>query len=182
MIVSCLVTGEESIKLVRERFSRDNIFDAERQVFSKNSDGTVKRSAIKEAYARVTLRMWNVGCRLWILICLLGTSLWISFYQLLLFPDFWQVLAEQVYCFGVSLFFPWGCVGSTAFDFSSWFVTIVTTPAHAAVSLQERTLSFAFAFLLAIPLPFSDTTFTFLRSWNLSTSSSATYSCDFLPP
>ena len=63
-IVSCLVTGEESIKLVRERSSGDNIFDAERQVFSKNSDGTVKRSVIKETYARVTLRMLNVGCRL----------------------------------------------------------------------------------------------------------------------
>ena len=62
--VSCLVTGEESIKLVRERSSGDNIFDAERQVFSKNSDGTVKRSVIKETYARVTLRMLNVGCRL----------------------------------------------------------------------------------------------------------------------
>ena len=63
-IVSCLVTGEESIKLVRERSSGDNIFDAERQVFSKNSDGTVKRSVIKETYARATLRMLNVGCRL----------------------------------------------------------------------------------------------------------------------
>ena len=41
-IVCCLVTGEESIKLVRERSSGDNIFDAERQVFSKNPDGTVK--------------------------------------------------------------------------------------------------------------------------------------------
>ena len=62
--VSCLVTGEESIKLVRERSSGDNIFDAERQVFSKNSDLTVKRSVIKETYARATLRMLNVGCRL----------------------------------------------------------------------------------------------------------------------
>ena len=62
--VSCLVTREESIKLVRERSSGDNIFDAERQVFSKNSDGTVKRSVIKETYARATLRMLNVGCRL----------------------------------------------------------------------------------------------------------------------
>ena len=61
----CLAsTGEESIKLVRERSSGDNIFDAERQVFSKNSDGTVKRSVIKETYARATLRMLNVGCRL----------------------------------------------------------------------------------------------------------------------
>ena len=40
----------------RERSSGDNIFDAERQVFSKNSDRTVKRSVIKETYARVTLR------------------------------------------------------------------------------------------------------------------------------
>ena len=63
-IVSCLVTGEESIKIVKERSSGDNIFDAERQVFSKNSDGTVKRSVIKETYARATLRMLNVGCRL----------------------------------------------------------------------------------------------------------------------
>ena len=50
--VSC---GEESIKLVRERSSGD-IFDAERQVLSKNPDGTLKRSVIKETYARVTLR------------------------------------------------------------------------------------------------------------------------------
>ena len=54
--VSCLVTGEESIKLVRERSSGDNIFDTERQVLSKNPDGTLKRSVIKETYARVTLR------------------------------------------------------------------------------------------------------------------------------
>ena len=53
--VSCLVTGEESIKLVRERSSGDNIFDTERQVLSKNPDGTLKRSVIKETYARVTL-------------------------------------------------------------------------------------------------------------------------------
>ena len=42
----------ESIKLLRERSAGDNIFDAERQVFSKNSDGTV----IRETYARVTVR------------------------------------------------------------------------------------------------------------------------------
>ena len=54
--VSCLMKEKESIKLVRESSSGDNIFDAERQVFSKNSDGTVKRSVIKETYARVTLR------------------------------------------------------------------------------------------------------------------------------
>ena len=54
--VSCLVTGEESIKLVRERSSGDNIFDTERQVLSKNPDGTLKVSVIKETYARVTLR------------------------------------------------------------------------------------------------------------------------------
>ena len=29
----------ESIKLLKERSAGDNIFDAERQVFSKNSDG-----------------------------------------------------------------------------------------------------------------------------------------------
>ena len=46
----------ESIKLLRERLTGDNIFDAERQVFSKNSDGTIKKSVIKETYARVTLR------------------------------------------------------------------------------------------------------------------------------
>ena len=40
--VSCLMKEKESIKLVRERSTGDNIFDAERQVFSKNSDGTVK--------------------------------------------------------------------------------------------------------------------------------------------
>ena len=44
----------ESIKLLRERSAGDNIFDAERQVFSKNSDGTIKKSVIKETYARVT--------------------------------------------------------------------------------------------------------------------------------
>ena len=46
----------ESIKLLRERLTGDNIFDAERQVFSKNSDGTIKKSVIKETCARVTLR------------------------------------------------------------------------------------------------------------------------------
>ena len=46
----------ESIKLLRERLTGDNIFDAERQVFSKNSDATIKESVIKEMYARVTLR------------------------------------------------------------------------------------------------------------------------------
>ena len=40
--VSCLMKEKESIKLVRGRSSWDNIFDVERQVFSKNSDGTVK--------------------------------------------------------------------------------------------------------------------------------------------
>ena len=46
----------EGIKLLRERSTGENIFDAERQVFSKNSDGTIKRSVIRETYARVTVR------------------------------------------------------------------------------------------------------------------------------
>ena len=37
----------ESIKLLRERLTGDNIFDAERQVFSKNSDGTIKKISDK---------------------------------------------------------------------------------------------------------------------------------------
>ena len=41
---------------MRERSSGDNIFDTERQVLSKNPDGTLKVSVIKETYARVTLR------------------------------------------------------------------------------------------------------------------------------
>ena len=39
--VSQLMKESESIKLLRERSTGDNIFDAERQVFSKNSDGTI---------------------------------------------------------------------------------------------------------------------------------------------
>ena len=54
--ISQLMKESESIKLLRERSAGDNIFDAERQVFSKNSDGTIKKSVIKETYARVTLR------------------------------------------------------------------------------------------------------------------------------
>ena len=54
--VSQLMKESESIKLLRERSAGDNIFDAERQVFSKNSDGTIKKSVIKETCARVTLR------------------------------------------------------------------------------------------------------------------------------
>ena len=46
--VSQLMKESESIKLLRERLTGDNIFDAERQVFSKNSDGTIKKSVIKE--------------------------------------------------------------------------------------------------------------------------------------
>ena len=42
------------IQLVRS--TCDNVFEAKRQVFSKNSDGTIKKSVIKETYARVTVR------------------------------------------------------------------------------------------------------------------------------
>ena len=54
--VSQLMKESEGIKLLRERSTGENIFDAERQVFSKNSDGTIKRSVIRETYARVTVR------------------------------------------------------------------------------------------------------------------------------
>ena len=54
--VSQLMKESEGIKLLRERSTGENIFDAQTQVFSRNSDGTIKRSVIKETYARVTLR------------------------------------------------------------------------------------------------------------------------------
>ena len=54
--VSQLMTENGSFQLVRERSTGDNIFDAKRKVFSKNADGTIKKSVITETYARVTLR------------------------------------------------------------------------------------------------------------------------------
>ena len=54
--VSQLMTENGSFQLVRERSTGDNIFDAKRKVFSKNADGTIKKSVITETYARVMLR------------------------------------------------------------------------------------------------------------------------------
>ena len=51
--VSQLMTENGGFQLVRERSTGDNIFDAKRKVFSKNADGTIKKSVIT---ARVTLR------------------------------------------------------------------------------------------------------------------------------
>ena len=48
--------NSEKIKLIRERSSGRNIFDAEKTVFSTCQDGTIKRSVIKETYAKVTIR------------------------------------------------------------------------------------------------------------------------------
>ena len=47
------MTENGGFQLVRERSTGDNIFDAKRKVFSKNADGTIKKSVIT---ARVTLR------------------------------------------------------------------------------------------------------------------------------
>ena len=44
------------IHLTRERSSGKNIFDAEKIIISKQQDGTMKKSVIKETYARITLR------------------------------------------------------------------------------------------------------------------------------
>ena len=52
--VSHLMMEKGGIQLVRS--TCDNVFEAKRQVFSKNSDGTIKKSVIKETYARVTVR------------------------------------------------------------------------------------------------------------------------------
>ena len=54
--VSQLMTEKGGFQLVRERSTGDNIFDTKRNVFSKNADGTIKKSVITETYARVTLR------------------------------------------------------------------------------------------------------------------------------
>ena len=50
------MTEKGGFQLVRERSTGDKIFDAKRKVFSKNADGTIKKSVITETYARVTLR------------------------------------------------------------------------------------------------------------------------------
>ena len=52
--VSHLMMEKGGMQLVRS--TCDNVFEAKRQVFSKNSDGTIKKSVIKETYARVTVR------------------------------------------------------------------------------------------------------------------------------
>ena len=51
----------EKIKLVRERSSGHNIFDAEKTVFTKCQDGTTKKSVIKETYAKLTIRKRHQG-------------------------------------------------------------------------------------------------------------------------
>ena len=48
--------SNNQIKLVRERSRERNIFDAEKMVISKNPDGTIKKSIVKETYAKVTIR------------------------------------------------------------------------------------------------------------------------------
>ena len=54
--VSHLMMEKGGIQLVRS--TCENVFGAksQRQVFSRNSDGTIKKSVIKETYARVTVR------------------------------------------------------------------------------------------------------------------------------
>ena len=44
------------ILLTRERSSGRNIFDAEKTVISKHQDGSIKKSVIKETFAKVTVR------------------------------------------------------------------------------------------------------------------------------
>ena len=44
------MTENGGFQLVRERSTGDNIFDAKRKVFSKNADGTMKKSVITETY------------------------------------------------------------------------------------------------------------------------------------
>ena len=44
------------IHLTRERSSGKNIFDAEKIIISKQQDGTMNKSVIKETYGRITLR------------------------------------------------------------------------------------------------------------------------------
>ena len=54
-----LVNGKNaqlSAKFVRTWSTAENIFDAERHVLSKNWNGTMKRSVIKETHANVTVR------------------------------------------------------------------------------------------------------------------------------
>merc|ERR1711963_334200 len=48
--------SNNQIKLVRERSRERNIFDAEKMVILKNPDGTIKKSIVKETYAKVTIR------------------------------------------------------------------------------------------------------------------------------
>ena len=50
------ITEGSTIKLIREKSSGRNIFDAEQTVISKNEDGTVKKTVIKETYAKITIR------------------------------------------------------------------------------------------------------------------------------
>ena len=50
------ITEGSTIKLIREKSSGRNIFDAEQTVISKNEDGTIKNSMIKETYANITIR------------------------------------------------------------------------------------------------------------------------------
>ena len=50
------ITEGSTVKLNRERSCGRNIFDAEQTVISKNEDGTVKKTVIKETYAKITIR------------------------------------------------------------------------------------------------------------------------------
>ena len=60
--VSQLMKESESIKLLRERSAGDNIFDAERRVFSKNSDGTIKKSVIKRDVCKSDIKTKEKIC------------------------------------------------------------------------------------------------------------------------
>ena len=60
--VSQLMKESESIKLLRERSAGDNIFDAERQVFSKNSDGTIKKISDKRDVCKSDIKTKEKIC------------------------------------------------------------------------------------------------------------------------
>ena len=48
--------SNNQIRLLRERSSGKNIWDAEKITFSKCHDGSIRKSVIKETYAKVTIR------------------------------------------------------------------------------------------------------------------------------
>ena len=50
------ITEGSTVKLIRERSCGRNIFDAEQTVISKNADGSIKKSVIKETYGKMSIR------------------------------------------------------------------------------------------------------------------------------